>query len=689
MQNYTLEQSKKIYNTAKSQGLDGKKVIYLMAKDGANFDGLDTNEILSYGKQNYETAPVENKSIGKDSIGGLKSEGSLLDTLKNKTTDQASKNLGADVKEIGTNLQERGQNIADIQQARQEGQSAVADVTKMLSPEAGAKVEEFTKNHPVLAKIAQTLLPDISTVGQIAGGAQDIVGGIFNIVTPDKLKEFGAEKAKELASTAFGQAGIKTMEDYNAWATKYPMAAKNVEGLANIGLTAADLLGGGEAATATANTAKTAGRLVGESAEAFAKRTGQIATDIATAATDTARTAKNAVKNTATAVADKSGVAPVLESVGATMGSAARRGKEAVVDSVQEAKRVAALPVAEKKAVRSGLDSGVIDFVKTSSKQNIPVYEKVVNAAKNSGLRDGTAAKKVVGQQIIDTAVKPALKLRDKVGAKIGAIVKNLPKEKMNIAPYVDEFVNTLESVGVTVGRKGKLIAGQGAVVGDLPAYQNMFNRIRKGVASQKDLHEIRSAVFKEFNLAKARQQAFSDSADRVAEQFRSILGKGIKDKNYLKYSKEYSDIMSKITDFVKYTSHKGDLESLATKDLKIAEVAQRVLGNASARPQEVLDAIVSLADKAGKKGLSKDLSDSIRFSDLIEDFYGMNQTRSIGGQMARGTKAGIEGATNAVVEGAANGGLSGMIGGAVKGVLGKTTAEQQKALEELIKSLK
>jgi hypothetical protein len=60
-QDFTQEQSKKIYQDAKSKGLDAKKVIYLMAKQGAVFDGADMKGILEYGKTNYEP---KKESIG-------------------------------------------------------------------------------------------------------------------------------------------------------------------------------------------------------------------------------------------------------------------------------------------------------------------------------------------------------------------------------------------------------------------------------------------------------------------------------------------------------------------------------------------------------------------------------------------------------------------------------------------------
>ena len=72
MQTYTQEQAKKIYNGAVEKGLDGKKVIYLMAKDGAVFDGADMNGIIDYGQKNYEPKPTLGQNIPTSKLKLLK-----------------------------------------------------------------------------------------------------------------------------------------------------------------------------------------------------------------------------------------------------------------------------------------------------------------------------------------------------------------------------------------------------------------------------------------------------------------------------------------------------------------------------------------------------------------------------------------------------------------------------------------
>jgi len=577
---------------------------------------------------------------------------------------------------IASDISQRGQNIADIQQAREQGKSATMEALKIVSPELASKVEpalsvaQKIKSKLGVGIVNESMGPDVAKAGQVAGVVNDILGrALMSIPGVEKGISLIGKEIGKVVPDVLAKVGVNTIEEYNAFAEQNPMIAKNLEGAVNI----ASLLPTGGAAKAGVETVEQGAKAAGKQA---AKVAGDVATGVGKAG---ARVGKSV-----------SSISPVVESVGSTIGGALRRGKEAVVEGVQEAQRVSKLPVAEKQAVRSGLDTGVIDFVKTTSKENIPVYKEIVGAAKAGAdnLRGGTKAKEVVGKMIVDKAVAPAIKLKNTVGKKLGDVVDILPKVPENVTPLRDEFAKVLESVGVRVGNKGKLVSTRGGVKGDLTAYKNMWDRIKSGYASQKEIHDIRSAVFKEFDLAKARQTPFSSQADNVAEQFRSILGKGISNKQYLELSKQYSETIRPLQEFVKYIGYKGDIEKLGTQNLRVAEIAQRVLGNASARPQEVIDAITTLADKAGKGKLSKDISDAIRFSDLIEDFYGLQQTRSLAGQVAKGTKSGVEGATESVVQGAANGGVTGVVSSVVKGVLGKTTAEQQKALDALLDSL-
>lgn len=377
-----------------------------------------------------------------------------------------------------------------------------------------------------------------------------------------------------------------------------------------------------------------------------------------------------------------------------------KRGKETVGETIDQSLRLKSLPEPEAKAIRTGLDESVLNFVKSSDTESVKAYKKMTQLAKEGvGNLRGPQAKEVVGKTILDKAVTPVIKRRDVLGKEIGDLIEKLPgaDTPISIQKELDEFTKILENVGVKVGSEdnelldlitkgGKLYADNTAVKGDLAAYRNMYNRIKDGVATPRELHKIRQATFKELGLAKARQQTFSDQADDIAEQFRSILARPIEalDKRYMPLNVEYAKTMKALTDFVKYTGYKGDISKLSTQALRVGEVAQRVLGNASARPQEVIDAIANLADEAGM-GIGKQIKDQIRFSDLIDNFYGSTQTRSLAGQVGRGVKSGAEGVVEDIATNGPIGGAVKSVGRGVKAILGKTEKEQQKALEAFL----
>ena len=239
MQTFTQEQSKKIYQDAKSKGLDAKKVIYLMAKDGAVFDGVDMNGILSYGKQNYEPKEAPKQSF---------------------------------VQDVKSAVQERNQNVQDIQKMREQGQSVVGEVLNTVAPSVSEKVS------PLLEKIqklkSKVATPNVAQLGQSAGLVNDIIGAGLSAITPDSVKKFGTEAIQKIVPDVLAQAGLNTIEDYNAWAEKNPLTAKNIEGVVNI----ASLLPIGKGVQVTGTVVKEGGEQLGKQViESGAKTVGNIA----------------------------------------------------------------------------------------------------------------------------------------------------------------------------------------------------------------------------------------------------------------------------------------------------------------------------------------------------------------------------------------------------------------------------
>ncbi len=161
---------------------------------------------------------------------------------------------------VSTDIQQRGQNISDINTMRGQGKSVVGEVLSTVAPKLSERVGGLLKRGQQVKQLVSNPSNDLATTGQLAGGVNDVIGEVIGAIIPEKWKQFGGEKVKQLLGTA----GIDTIEKYNDWATQNPLTAKNIEGAVNI----AGLLPTGKAGevvgTAAVDTLKSGGtKLVG------------------------------------------------------------------------------------------------------------------------------------------------------------------------------------------------------------------------------------------------------------------------------------------------------------------------------------------------------------------------------------------------------------------------------------------
>lgn len=161
---------------------------------------------------------------------------------------------------ISTDVQQRGQNISDINSMRNQGQSVVGEVLSSVAPKLSERVGGLLKRGQQVNQLVSNPSSDVAVTGQLAGGINDILGEAISAIIPEKWKQFGAEKVQNL----LGQAGIDTIEKYNDWATKNPLTAKNIEGAVNIVGLLPSAKAGEVVGTAAVDTLKTGGtKIVG------------------------------------------------------------------------------------------------------------------------------------------------------------------------------------------------------------------------------------------------------------------------------------------------------------------------------------------------------------------------------------------------------------------------------------------
>ena len=347
--------------------------------------------------------------------------------------------------------------------------------------------------------------------------------------------------------------------------------------------------------------------------------------------------------------------------------------------------------IGEAKAIRSGVDTQILDFVQTAQDADKSAFRRMFDTAmaKRGDIRLQAQPKQVVGETVLDR-VQHLVGANKKAGEAIGTVVKKMGSKQIDATKEYVDVLKLFKANGIGV-KNGNVVAIGRVADADLPAYQKMLDYLTpakngKVLRTPQYLHDKRGLIFDELQLAKSRQQPYTDMVDKVAEQYRGILMRPLEalSPEYKAQNIAFAKTRKPLTDFVKLIGYKGKLEDIDTKSLRTAEVAQRLLGNAADRPTSVLAGLEKAAIESGYKPTTS-VFDQILFSDLLENYFGTTQTRSLRGQVAR---AGVDTATEAAgtAADAARGNVWGLINRAIKFTTGNADEDQIQALGQLLK---
>lgn len=241
--NYTIEESQKIYNDAKSHGLDPDKVMAELVGRGVTFEGVDMEQAQSFAKKNYGIeAPVERQSIITDLRKPQTQEVAPVDPMESRVVD--------DVKETGLGIQEAGQR-------------AISGVREAVA--RGAELDEDGFKQ----KRASTVL---QAIGAASKGAADILGeaaiGAVKVILPPKIEKKVKDGVIDVMTGVLESGfGKRVASDWQAFEEAHPEAADNVKGGLGILEAGLEVVGGGAALKGGADVAQTAKRVAGEVAE--------------------------------------------------------------------------------------------------------------------------------------------------------------------------------------------------------------------------------------------------------------------------------------------------------------------------------------------------------------------------------------------------------------------------------------
>lgn len=350
---------------------------------------------------------------------------------------------------------------------------------------------------------------------------------------------------------------------------------------------------------------------------------------------------------------------------------------------------------------KKGFEQPFVDFLEKAAPADQDAFRKMLGLAeKNKGeFKVTTRPIEVPGENLTERA-SLLFDERTKMGALKDAAIKAMPDQPLDITSAYKDLVSTLEDRGIKIKDNGVLDFRRSTLSGSEDSgmkslIENLVKDLRPNGAGQVlrtplRIDEIRQKLFALLDLGK-KQGTLTDAATALLENVRKTLKAPLDELstkmglNYTQAAEAYAKYSESIGEFTKLLGYKGSINDITKQSLRAGEILNRILGNASARPNEVLQKLIDLTDALGYKGGNP--LDQVQFADILENIFGTTQTRGLKGEVNKAVGDAIEG--TGIVKNLATGNISGTISSIGKKLFGVEKEKQIKALKDFLEMLK
>lgn len=354
--------------------------------------------------------------------------------------------------------------------------------------------------------------------------------------------------------------------------------------------------------------------------------------------------------------------------------------------------RVVKDPVA-RKAIKSGIDDGVVVTAKAASAKDKQVMNEMLNILE-AGRKNPLFAQKIrpsdpIGKGLLGRfqAVKSA---NAQAASQLDDIAKSLQGKPFDGQPIGDKFIADLDSMlGVKVKPNGALDYSESSIDG-LEKAQAIINKLYLKMRSYKQLDGYKAHQLKKFideNVDWGKQgEGLTGKTEGFVKGIRRSIDQAL-DGSFPEYNAvntQYSDTIQALKDFQKVAGKSFNYKS-DNADKMLGTLSRRLLSNAQSRVP-LMDSIASLESTAAKYGtkFDDDIFAQALFVDEIERLFPATARTSLQGDMEKAAGKAFDLATGQqTARGAA---VEAIKAGANK-VFGKGDDEAIKVLRELINS--
>ena len=346
----------------------------------------------------------------------------------------------------------------------------------------------------------------------------------------------------------------------------------------------------------------------------------------------------------------KQGVADSLDDIADTV-SKAQPDKALSTYIAKGYDKVKADPVA-KEAIKQGFDDGVVAAIKGSTPQDRANMAKMLQKMKEiqkNPMTDGRPAD-VAGSSLLNR-VNYIKKINSDAGKKLDKVAKSLKGKDVDFSQPVDNFIDNLDDMGVTIGRDMKL-SFKGSDIEGLTGIEGTLKKVVGRMASgQKpsayDLHRMKKFIDENVTYGK-QAEGLTGRTERVLKQLRADINKTLQDNfpDYKEVNTTYADTINALDSIQDVAGRKMDLFG-PNSDKAVGTLLRRLMSNAQSRVN-LTDAVDDVQRVATKYGGTFDdnIKAQMLFADELDDVFGPVARSSLAGETAKGFRKGAEAAT-------------------------------------------
>lgn len=303
-----------------------------------------------------------------------------------------------------------------------------------------------------------------------------------------------------------------------------------------------------------------------------------------------------------------------------------------------------------RETIKQGFDEGVIAAVKQASPEDKQAMLKMVDTMekgkKNKRFAAMNRPSDVAGDTLLNR-FKVITKANREAVRELDTVAKSLKGQEVDVSPAVNNFVDNLEGMGVTLDDNFKPVF-KGSDIEGVTAAEEIINRMTGRMKNTRspdayDTHRMKKFIDENVSYGKSGE-GLTGKTEGVMKKLRRDLDASLDNKlpEYDRVNTAYSETINSINQLQDVAGKKMNLTG-EHADKAVGTLLRRLMSNAQSRVR-LLDAVVSVEETAKKYGggtPKNDLLSQVLFVDELDAVFGPVARTSFKGQIEQAIKKG------------------------------------------------